>query len=156
MYSLHKDGTSLSISSRHYGHIMSTSIANTDYYLILTPKNFESKSSYIFSNVLLIIAIPKVNLSLCVGTSIKGIAIPFYKYLVLLFNEIPNTVILIYRFYLLQRSYFFFYGAFDCALWCEKLHPSSTRADSSVGRYTTRLSSRYFLMFQCKIIFLIL
>lgn len=77
MYSLHKDGTSLSISSRHYGHIMSTSIANTDYFLILTPKNFESKSSYIFSNVLLIIAIPKVNLSLCVGTSIKGIAIPF-------------------------------------------------------------------------------
>lgn len=32
MYSLHKDGTTLSISSQHYGHIMSTSIAKTDYF----------------------------------------------------------------------------------------------------------------------------
>lgn len=32
MYSLHKDGTTLSISSQHYSHIMSTSIAKTDYF----------------------------------------------------------------------------------------------------------------------------
>lgn len=77
MYSLHKDGTSLSISSHHYGHIMSTSYPIRTTFLILTLKHFESKSSYIFSNVLLIIAIPKFNLSLCVRTTIKGIAIPF-------------------------------------------------------------------------------
>lgn len=55
---------------------------------------------------------------------------------------------------LLQWRCCFWYGEFDSALWCAKLHPSSTRAASFQWQYTTNFFCLCSSTFPCKYRFL--